>query len=100
MSDPVFKTVEYAFSKARPDAVVLEGIDPAVPMDQFVKHAYDCAAGHFATPGTQCDEPAFAGYLAAKNGAAIYTGEPPAARCLRFSNNAGMRFKIFLHFRS
>jgi hypothetical protein len=113
-TDPVFKMIEHVFAASAPDAVIVEGVDPAVRMDRFLEYAKECAAANYKAiaPGRTCDEPTIAAYLAFQHGAALafdghngqqtgcalYTGEPSAATQLQAFQKHGYSIEDFLAF--
>jgi hypothetical protein len=97
MADPVFKTIERVFSMIRPDAVIVEGVDPS-QLSGLLDYATRCAAAGYDLPGKVCDENAFTAYSATQNGAPVYTGEPSARASLAFFEARGYSIQDFLAF--
>jgi hypothetical protein len=97
MTDPVFKTIQRVFSKNRPEAVVVEGVDPS-QISGFLEYAKQCAAANYNLPGKACDEPAFAAYSATTKGVPVYTGEPSATASLSVFEAHGYSIQDFLAF--
>lgn len=78
MLDPVFKTIQHAFSTTTPDAVIIEGVEPSQVAAWCERSVRQCGLAHFNLARKACDESSFAAYPATQMGIPVYSGEPPS----------------------
>jgi hypothetical protein len=98
MEDPTFKTITVVFSKEHPDAVIVEGVDPANKIASFISFARECAAAGYNVAGKGCGEPALTAALADVSGAQVYSGDPPSKSILERLEQAGYTIQDYLAF--
>jgi hypothetical protein len=97
MKDPVFETVASEFSSLRPQAVIVEGVDP-MDLQGFLQFAKQCAAANYNLAGKICDEPEFAAVEAMQSDAVVLTGEPASSAVVSYFENQGYTIQDLLAF--
>jgi hypothetical protein len=97
IQDPIFETVAQEFAQEKPQAVIVEGVDPS-QLSGFLNFAKSCAAANYNLNGQFCDEPEFTAVEAMNSGAEVFTGEPSATDVLKYFEGAGYSVQDVLAF--